>query len=94
VTKQAVTLTCRLVSLWFFFYAGLALLEFAHAGYMAATAASGAVAFVRHNDISFFGFAMVQAIFELGVGALFYGCGPGVVRFLFRDTLEAERDSA
>ena len=92
-SKQTITLTCRLVSLWFFFHAGLNLFSIPGAAYNAFLVAylGDIGAHPRSDYYRFAGLSTYVVYFfvELAVGVFFYRCGPAAIKFLVGSHYEA-----
>jgi hypothetical protein len=95
--KQSVTLASRLVSLWFFFHAGLNLFAVPGNAYNAFVVAY--LGNIRdHTAVEYYRFAsLVTPVFyfcvELAIGIFFYRCGPRAIKFLFGAGLLTEDDT-
>jgi hypothetical protein len=93
--RQTVTLTCRLVSLWFFFHAGTGLLAVLPAFYTARrlTDTIGAAGLAPwHGVYASLVWVSLVSLFPITIeflfGVIFYRAGVGVTRFLFGEPIE------
>lgn len=96
-SRQTVTLTCRLVSLWFFFHAGTGLLTTLPVFYstMRLTMVTGRYrnygigASTMYNSFTWALLAtFLPVTLELFFGILFFRAGSGVTRFLFGEDVK------